>query len=611
MSTKTTIKRIALVAAAALTIGGFSAVSANAAAIVNCDNTPASAYYGNTAIYGYTGYNMIAGDANPSAVDTYQKCNLATQGSPTVTGIAGAFNNVTVRVVAPNVAATDYVITVSSGAILSGGTIATGGASTVVAANTTTDIVISTPVIGTQTVSYWVRTNGLLASAAAEVVTINVIASPVGSVYSSTSNTLAADATGAGTFAYTDTDGNMSITAAASDLTSPVAWITVDQQDATGASLVAGTKAVTAVISGVGTLSTANGNLPVAPYQALAAASANSPVFKVFADGRAGVANVTISVNGVATDTFKINFYGAVASYATSVTSAHVKVGNAAASVVKITAKDSLGSVVPAAALNVKSSATSVATVNVPAPSTIAAGGIACNLAQWAALGTYTSTINALTKGKVTLTVTNSLTAPTITATADTQVTGASAASLTMALSSSSYATGEAGKLTFTLKDSDGNPVGDGAYLVNDNALTPIESNVLVLNANNTGAVTVGNTITTTSGVATYSFFSPTTPGDLTFTGVLGTGADLAAALRGTTVTATASVTSAAVDAAALAQDAANAATDAANNAYDEAQNATQAASDALAAVTALAKQVKSLIASVKKLTAAVAKLKK
>jgi hypothetical protein len=62
---------------------------------------------------------------------------------------------------------------------------------------------------------------------------------------------------------------------------------------------------------------------------------------------------------------------------------------------------------------------------------------------------------------------------------------------------------------------------------------------------------------------------------------------------------------------ASLALDAANAATDAANNAYDEAQNATQAASDALAAVTELAAQVTSLIASVKKLTAAVAKLSK
>ena len=59
-----------------------------------------------------------------------------------------------------------------------------------------------------------------------------------------------------------------------------------------------------------------------------------------------------------------------------------------------------------------------------------------------------------------------------------------------------------------------------------------------------------------------------------------------------------------------LSLDAANAATDAANNAYDEAQNATQAASDALAAVTALSAQVGALIATVKSLAAVVAKIK-
>jgi len=413
-----------------------------------------------------------------------------------------------------------------------------------------------------------------------------------------------------------DATGATRFTASAANLVAPVASITVDQQDAAGASLGQPyTKAVTAVITGVGTLSAANGVVPIAPYQAVPALSANGPTFLVFADGRAGVANVTISVNGVATGTYKVNFYGAPASYTTSVSSAYVKVGATGATVFKTTVKDSLGSVVPGAALNVKSSSTAIATVVNPTPSAASAcaGTLneACTLLEWAALGTVSTTVNGVSKGKVTFTVTDSLLAPTITATAATQVSGASAATLNMALSSGSYATGEAGTLTFTLKDSDGNPVGDGNYLINDNALTPIKSNVLVLSANNAGAVAVGTTITTVSGVATYSFFAPTTPGDLTFTGVLGTGADLAAALRGTTVTATASVTSAAVDAASLAQDAANAATDAANNAYDEAQNATQAASDALAAVTALAAQVKSLIASVKKLTKAVAKLKK
>jgi hypothetical protein len=76
------------------------------------------------------------------------------------------------------------------------------------------------------------------------------------------------------------------------------------------------------------------------------------------------------------------------------------------------------------------------------------------------------------------------------------------------------------------------------------------------------------------------------------------------------TATATIAVNGGVSGTSSLALDAANAATDAANNAYDEAQNATQAASDALAAVTALSAQVSALIATVKSLAAMVAKIK-
>ena len=117
----------------------------------------------------------------------------------------------------------------------------------------------------------------------------------------------------------------------------------------------------------------------------------------------------------------------------------------------------------------------------------------------------------------------------------------------------------------------------------------------------NTSAVNFVN------GVATVKFNAPLIGGNVILTAkpasVTATSAVVAATGVSTTLVVEGDST------AALALDAANAATDAANNAYDEAQNATQAASDALAAVTALAKQVKSLIASVKRLTKAVANL--
>ena len=118
---------------------------------------------------------------------------------------------------------------------------------------------------------------------------------------------------------------------------------------------------------------------------------------------------------------------------------------------------------------------------------------------------------------------------------------------------------------------------------------------------------TADASVTTTSGLKTYTVYMPLAGGPVTISAILG--ASVAAAIQDTTVTTATEVE--ADSTASLALDAANAATDAANNAYDEAQNATQAASDALAAVTELATQVTSLIASVKKLTAAVAKLSK
>ena len=89
-----------------------------------------------------------------------------------------------------------------------------------------------------------------------------------------------------------------------------------------------------------------------------------------------------------------------------------------------------------------------------------------------------------------------------------------------------------------------------------------------------------------------------------------GTTTVLAVGPKGGSGTATIAVSGGTADSASLSLDAANAATDAANNAYDEAQNATQAASDALAAVTALSAQVGALIATVKSLAAVVAKIK-
>ena len=166
----------------------------------------------------------------------------------------------------------------------------------------------------------------------------------------------------------------------------------------------------------------------------------------------------------------------------------------------------------------------------------------------------------------------------------------------TMALDSASYSAGAAAKLTVTSVDASGNPAADGQAVFGADATSNKQQGGALPTA--AASFTVGGTFSTSAN----GFFAPAVSGDWS---VLATGGDAAGASLSATATVEGDQSSS------LALDAANAATDAANNAYDEAQNATQAASDALAAVSELAAQVTSLIAMVKKLTAAVAKMAK
>jgi hypothetical protein len=98
MSTKTSIKRIAAVAAVALTLGGFSAVSANAAAKTT----------GNTIVYAWTGDGMTAGNNGTS--DTSGGFGFSALG-----GVSGPVNTVGVRLAA-------HAGNITAGSLYSSGT---------------------------------------------------------------------------------------------------------------------------------------------------------------------------------------------------------------------------------------------------------------------------------------------------------------------------------------------------------------------------------------------------------------------------------------------------------------------------------------------------------
>ena len=332
----------------------------------------------------------------------------------------------------------------------------------------------------------------------------------------------------------------------------------------------------------------------------------------ICADGSAGTSSVKISITDAAAvkttlATKTVTFYGAVA--ALSVHATNFSIGKAGANTTGATVSTSdTITYMPAFVIAAKDSvgtlanATSAPTI-VPADTTIVSSGtcvLDTNDADYGygAVGYYDCNFTTPTSAKsgqstvLTVRIVDPADATKYLTTTFTVTIGGSVATTVLSTDKASYSAGEAMTVTLTAKDSSGNPVYDGA------ASPAVSGNKAFGGALPAASYFVKGAVSTSAN----SLYAPAVGGDFILTA---TGTDTAA----TKLSVTGSVEG--DQSSSLALDAANAATDAANNAYDEAQNATQAASDALAAVTALAAQVKSLIASVKKLTAAVAKLKK
>jgi hypothetical protein len=206
-------------------------------------------------------------------------------------------------------------------------------------------------------------------------------------------------------------------------------------------------------------------------------------------------------------------------------------------------------------------------------------------------------------------------------------------ASLTLTTDAADYKPGDKVTVTLTAKDASGNPIADGVYynlltgaLGSTQALQTYAfdkvaaqigsanlacSSAALTNASST-SLECGNgsdagDVSFTGGKATASFYAPQSNFTLKATTNV-YNARLSYALQGVDLTAVATVTNAAVDAANAATDAAteaidaaNAATDAANAAAEAADAATAAAQDAADAVAALSASVATMMASLRK----------
>ena len=627
MSTKTTFKRVALVAAVAAAFGGLSTVAANATV--------------GAAIGAQNGTSIVNG-------------GVAT--ASTSSDVVGSYSVDTITS-----AATDHVYTIVSSGV---GTLSIAAAPSAVITSIATGAVTfvgsatsQNYTVNSQTSATWFAgsTPGIATfGATPSVFTLAATSSVAGSQ----TITVTGDVTGAVTETIT---WGATPTVSAQYSTAYIASTTTTPSPTTDALPVTASKSATGVVANVvvttnSAASTAiNGtglNVTVAgpgsvgvgisagpavagrAVSVSAATAASSSVYyiTVFSDGTAGTSTITIAAGTTVLATKTVTFYGtatvakvtqglyvvkagavngqagndkaltgATVSGAAGTGAALVN-GTAGTGTASFTAtvSDAGGNAVPGATVKVVSSNTAV----------IASG--ACTEETADAPGTWqcqvTGASGALSGQTATVTfeVLNTVTAAyDILATPLTFTIGGAIAKVAIATDASSYSALAPLAIVASATDSNGN----AAY---DQDIALFTSAGLTASTQLGGSdLPVNTTVALISGKHTFKgFYAPTVAGSFTITGTDSTAAANVVSATASSVGGSADTqAAAATDAANEATDAANAATDAANAAADAADAATSAAQDAgakadaaLAAVTALSAKITVLAAQIAKI---------
>jgi hypothetical protein len=367
--------------------------------------------------------------------------------------------------------------------------------------------------------------------------------------------------------AVADTDDVVVAAKAASTTAgSQAAYAVVTAKNAAGTTL-ASQPALTVTVSGPGLVGIGTNRATLVPQGRAVTGGAANGLVGIFSDGTAGPATITISSGSTVISTETVVFYGDVASYSATVKKNVIPMGVNTGAVVAVVAKDKDGNVVPSQTVTVKASDSAVVadTTGTTASASEAAAGTA----------TIGVTGIATKFGKLTLTISNA--AATISTTAVVTLSSTTAKTVTLAFDKAEYSAGEKVTLKATAVDANGLPVA---------SMDPITG--LTANTSLMGFPTTWDS-TTTDGAVSYSFYAPLVPGPIS---LAGTDSNAAAITASATVLSD-GVAQAAADAAAEAIDAANAAAEAADA-------ATAAAQDAADAVAALSVQVSEQIAELK-----------
>ena len=645
MSTTTTIKRIALVAVAALGFGMLSVVPSSAAVVANTltiDSATDSISLGETATAVLT-HSFVTTSAQDSVTITAIKTssNSATAGTiqfrPTDSSVASSttvkpdYTYVKTRAATPGVdsptainASALWVASASSSGYPDSLTVS--AASTNTSVNTTFGVNLVNPTAaGTYVVKFYMTVSSAGATATTSTTvaewTVTVAAADTTAVGSSTS----VIRTGAKTVADgTSSTGDSAVVASKSSTrTTQDATIYVTQKNAAGTTLTGGTSALlkgesmTVVVTGQAYVTTGS-TVGTRPTSGNVATLANGDYIFVWSNGTAGTATIaTTTYSGLLIGTETVTFtgpvtglavtksYNVMTNYGTIVRSG----GKTSGDLVEITATDAGARAVDGLTLTCVSGNTLVITGCTVTPSGLGLGEYYL---------AFSSAANSVSGQKATVTVRTvdpAVTTSTayLTTTVDLTLGGVIATEVItlhddkLALKST-FSPGEGMVIAITAKDSLGNPVYDGAASPDLTANKQLGG----LGSLGSGSYYGGQYLSRTTSVGVvlqpYNLFAPAASGAFTISGLSG---NATASLISVTATvsddgataaakAASDVAQAAVDAAAEATDAANAATDAANAAAEAADAATAAAQDAADAVAALSAQVASLISGLK-----------
>ena len=606
MSTKTTFKRVALVAVAALGLGVLS-VAPSSAAVINMTVTSVNGTATTAVSDSTTAASMRITFTAQAAADSATITSFVSASPSGATAIAQ--NGIVSHLLDTS---TSTVIPVLVNAAI-GATSAVRGDSITVVKNIAS---ATTSQVSANFALYFLST-----SLTAGTYTITSVVTPFSDGVGGTPVTKTADivvsalaanskvASAANTTAFVGPVGSNTADAAVSAVSTAagnVAEIDMVINNALNTANIAH-DSVTATVTGAGLIS-----LDGTTFGKSITSSVTLGVEEIFirGDGTAGIATITVTTKAGFSAVKTVNFYAIAAKTITASVANPVLAVTANAGAIAVTAVDALGTNWTGTAYIVASAAADALVAG------SATTPVQC--AAWNSTDGILCPVTAIAAGTAKLKVIDAATVALATATSNEVTVTVSAnpvATVKLAFNKATYAPFEKATITVTPLDKDGKTL-QGATRTNMLATGGITTSIAFGSTSDTlTATSVVSSATTgtssTAGAQSYVVYMPA-QGDVVITATGGTALPLTGQVA---VTATASIVNSSVDAATdaanEATDAANAATDAALAAADAADAATAAAEDASAAVATLATAVNTALASLKKQITALAALVK